>query len=130
MNGAAPVPPRMTRAATRRRTSMIGVSHHFLLCRRKSVNSATIPRAGPAASDSNVLRSRLSGMVIVGFLRFGSCCVAIKLKLAEVRRGILGLRAGEPVGRGGAVEGPMHGVAAQETHDESNRGHYQVIRGG
>ena len=43
MNGATTVPLKMMSAPINNNTAMIGVSHHFLLCFRKSMNSAISP---------------------------------------------------------------------------------------
>jgi hypothetical protein len=38
MNGASPLPPRITSTPASRRITMIGVSHHFLLLKMKWAN--------------------------------------------------------------------------------------------
>jgi hypothetical protein len=52
MKGAAPVPPSTSNSPINNKTRIIGVSHHFLLCNRKSTNSPTIPLCDCLACSS------------------------------------------------------------------------------
>jgi len=90
-----------------------GVSHHFLLCRRKYQNSATKPPALPSASSAN---SSLPPGGVWGFVRSG---------LSEITAPF-GLLARNPVRRRRAIEQPLHGIVKPAHYQAHGRDHQKI----
>ncbi len=62
-NGAAPLVVKAIITPTSSKTKMIGVSHHFLLLNKKSMNSRMIPTLPEIASCSNDVFFSFSSIV-------------------------------------------------------------------
>src|SRR5258706_10023262 len=119
MNGAAAVPPIMMIAPSSSRTRMIGVSHHFLLKRRKSQISRTKLRGARAACPAKS-----------SWLDFGSCCVMVQARpseLPEVRRRVARLVVLDPVGRPRALYAAVQRIIPKEAHQHRDGRENQVI---
>jgi hypothetical protein len=98
MNGATPLPPRRMSTLASSKTTMMGVSHHFLLCNAKSRNWAMKPGCLPPA--------RLLELV-GGFLVHDSM-------LSKITGGIAAVRTPAPVAGRLAVEAAMERVVSAE----------------
>src|SRR5438128_1375816 len=120
MNGPTTEPKTKIIKPINSKTTMIGVSHHFLLCLRKSTNSAISPVETPAACCSKSFGC--------GFVA-GSCGLSAMMRLrSDVRLKLLkvSLRVrlfgwpGDPVRRGRPVECFVHRIAAECSQDQAD----------
>src|SRR4051812_32583961 len=105
MKGAIPVPPRKTTIPMTSRTSTMGMSHHFLLWRRKSQNSPMGPRVR--------IRARWAKSFALGL---GSAILKTPLELLEVTLGVGFGIVGDPIGARLAIERALERIAPQEAH--------------
>src|SRR5215471_10712151 len=115
MNGAAALPENTRSTPRSNRTSRIGSSHHFLLCRR---NAQYSPRS-PARVPSRLAASNSFPSEAMSFL---------PSELSEIRADAGGPRLGQPEAVAGGPPQPQR-VAAAEAEGGHGR-HQPVVDGG
>src|SRR5262245_13428033 len=106
MNGAAPVVPNAMITPMATIASRMGISHHFLLCLRKSTNSATRPVRLLSASREN---SSLCWLVLNGILR---------LELTEIAFDRLRWGSLDPICRCCGLELALQCVTTDQSEDK------------
>src|SRR5688572_23139600 len=114
MNGAALVPPSSTSTPSSTSITTIGVSHHFLLWRRKSNSSRTNPGELSSARVSNS--------------DLGMASLVSVLPEVALHRGLVA--SIDPVGLRLAVEPPAERVAPREAQREPDRRQNQIVNEG